>query len=85
MEHILRLGPLLIPITAIIVGGVIVVVVLVLHQNELPKSNAVLTPTPRAGKSPIECYGDFATACEMSRVAITYHKVMKLHVAPRGI
>ena len=34
MEHILRLGPLLIPITGIIVGGVIAVVVLVLHHKE---------------------------------------------------
>ena len=34
MEYILRLGPLLIPIVAIIVGGVIAVVVLILHHNE---------------------------------------------------
>jgi hypothetical protein len=34
MERILSLGPLLVPITAIIVGGVIVVVVLILRHNE---------------------------------------------------
>lgn len=34
MERILSLGPLLIPIAAIIVGGVIAVVVLVLRHSE---------------------------------------------------
>ena len=34
MERILSLGPLLVPITAIIVGGVIALVVLVLRHNE---------------------------------------------------
>jgi hypothetical protein len=34
MERILSLGPLLIPIVAIIVGGVIAVVVLILRHNE---------------------------------------------------
>ena len=34
MERILSLGPFLIPITAIIVGGVITIVVLVLRHNE---------------------------------------------------
>ena len=34
MEGILRLGPLLVPIVSIIVGGVIAVVVLILRHNE---------------------------------------------------
>ena len=34
MERILSLGPLLVPSAAIIVGGVIAVVVLVLRHNE---------------------------------------------------
>jgi hypothetical protein len=34
MEQILSLGPTLIPIVAIIVGGVIAVVVLILRHNE---------------------------------------------------
>jgi hypothetical protein len=34
MEQILRLGPFLVPITAIVVGGVITVVVLVLRHYE---------------------------------------------------
>lgn len=34
MEQILSLGPLLIPIVSIIVGGVIAVVVLILRHNE---------------------------------------------------
>ena len=34
MEYIVRLGPILIPIVAIIVGGAITVVVLILRHNE---------------------------------------------------
>ena len=34
MEHLVRLGPILIPIVAIIVGGAIAVVVLILRHNE---------------------------------------------------
>jgi len=34
MEHIVRLGPILVPIVAIIVGGAIAVVVLILRHNE---------------------------------------------------
>ena len=34
MEYIVSLGPILIPIVAIIVGGAITVVVLILRHNE---------------------------------------------------
>ena len=34
MEHIVSLGPILVPIVAIIVGGAIAVVVLILRHNE---------------------------------------------------
>lgn len=34
MEYIVSLGPMLIPIVAIIVGGAIAVVVLILRHNE---------------------------------------------------
>lgn len=34
MEYIVSLGPILIPIVSIIVGGVIAVVVLILRHNE---------------------------------------------------
>jgi len=34
MEYIVSLGPILIPIVAIIVGGAIAVVVLILRHNE---------------------------------------------------
>jgi hypothetical protein len=34
MEHIARLGPMLVPIVGIIVGGAIAVVVLILRHNE---------------------------------------------------
>jgi hypothetical protein len=34
MEHIVSLGPILVPIVAIIVGGAVAVVVLILRHNE---------------------------------------------------
>ncbi|MFZ0794496.1 MAG: hypothetical protein WAM65_12025, partial [Candidatus Korobacteraceae bacterium] len=45
MESIMSLGPFLIPITAIIVGGVIAVVVIVLrHQERIAKIERGIDP-----------------------------------------
>jgi hypothetical protein len=45
MESILGLGPFLIPITAIIVGGVIAIIVLVLrHQERIAKIERGMDP-----------------------------------------
>jgi hypothetical protein len=45
MESILRLGPFLGPITAIVVGGVIAIVVLILkHQERIAKIERGIDP-----------------------------------------
>jgi hypothetical protein len=45
MELIVSLGPLLIPITAVIVGGVITIVVLILrHQERIAKIERGIDP-----------------------------------------
>jgi hypothetical protein len=46
MEHIVRLGPILVPIVAIIVGGAIAVVVLILRHNDNRQDPTRETPTP---------------------------------------
>jgi hypothetical protein len=45
MEHIVRLGPFLIPVVAVIVGGAIAVVAMVLkHQERIAKIERGIDP-----------------------------------------
>ena len=51
MELISRLGPYLVPIVAIIVGGAIAIAAMLMkHRSASPRSSAELIPTRRKGR-----------------------------------
>ena len=62
MEAITSLGPFLIPITAIVVGGVITIVVLILrHQERIAKIERGIDPDQRRQEIPNLSWASAAT------------------------